>query len=699
MDSLNLSLSDSEDEDEVLHENLLRIANGTDDSDLDSSNTPTEALDETEQGQGSANPNDEPIIISDESDTEEDSAVIATVSLNHIIFSAFLGMAMRVNLKKLTKREIDIHCKNYEEAEASNDRKEDCIDNRSSISNMWSIPSTPRKAPKRTESRSRLSSSKKKMSVVKKRTGGRERSMFDIGSPSAPAAALRNDSKEVEEEDPIFFGSPKKRTDPVVKTPTATPNKMKVKQPTVVIRHTKQRAATLRDLSQEYLREEVEELTTRRETMGMEKDHDSGTDLSPPFSKSQSDIFSSQLEASQPGPALMLGRLVNENISSDEEEPYPSLVMDVSRDLFSQSQSQEDVNANNPQQEEEEEEYHCLLCDETFKEETDHEQHVKVCMSRRPAPSLPPSSSKVKRPRSPSPSPPSRAPGASAAPMMTSAAPLMASAAPLAPRSPPCASNLLAPSVKPKLAKIPKLKGTSEELKAGRLLPSAAKENEVKRILDKIGRFDNWVQNCWEKAATSKKAAPALEDELERNDILNANVEVAEEIRKLGCDSDTQLLEYFRKKHKNKEKSDPNKNLTCISWRPPGLLEDAVSSQKGRDDMRMNDSEKVSFEDWKRELTFKIARNVVDKKGLEADEKGIKELALYFAHVKKAQDETESFWAAYLTSREVPRSVVDVALEIEAHVSSYESIYEGSDNFSCHLCGSKADPKPHRFNF
>lgn len=69
-------------------------------------------------------------------------------------------------------------------------------------------------------------------------------------------------------------------------------------------------------------------------------------------------------------------------------------------------------------------------------------------------------------------------------------------------------------------------------------------------------------------------------------------MEVAEEIRKLGCSSDTQLLEYFRKKHKNKEKSDPNKNLTCISWRPPGLLED-VSSEKGKDDIHMNDFEKV----------------------------------------------------------------------------------------------------------
>ena len=189
---------------------------------------------------------------------------------------------------------------------------------------------------------------------------------------------------------------------------------------------------------QEHLRE-VEEETKRKKTVGMEKDHDSEIDLSPHISKSQSDIFSSQLEASQPGPALMMGKLVNENLSGDEEEPSPSLVMDVSRDLFSQSQSQEDVNANNPQQkEEEEEEYHCLLCDETFKEKTDHTKHVKICMSRRPAPSLPPSSSKVKRPRSPS--PPSRA-------------------TVLVPRSPPRASNLLPPSVhKPKLAKIPKLK-------------------------------------------------------------------------------------------------------------------------------------------------------------------------------------------------------------------------------------------------
>ena len=86
MDSFNLSLSEEEDED--LQENLLRIANGTDNSDLDSSNTPTEALDETEQGQGRANPNTEPIIISDESDADdsdndegEDTDISATIPL------------------------------------------------------------------------------------------------------------------------------------------------------------------------------------------------------------------------------------------------------------------------------------------------------------------------------------------------------------------------------------------------------------------------------------------------------------------------------------------------------------------------------------------------------------------------------------------------------------------------------------------
>ena len=82
MDSFTLSLSEEEDED--LQDNLLRIANGTDDSDLDSSNTPTEPLDETEQGQGSANLGNEPIIISDESDSEEDSSVLATISLKKV---------------------------------------------------------------------------------------------------------------------------------------------------------------------------------------------------------------------------------------------------------------------------------------------------------------------------------------------------------------------------------------------------------------------------------------------------------------------------------------------------------------------------------------------------------------------------------------------------------------------------------------
>ena len=74
----------------------------------------------------------------------------------------------------------------------------------------------------------------------------------------------------------------------------------------------------------------------------------------------------------------------------------------------------------------------------------------------------------------------------------------------------------------------------------------------------------------------------------------------ADEIRKLGYCSDMDLLEYFRKKHKNKEKSDPNKNLSCISWRPP--VEDVAFSEKGdedqvlnRDDLHMNDSEKVKI--------------------------------------------------------------------------------------------------------
>ena len=76
----------------------------------------------------------------------------------------------------------------------------------------------------------------------------------------------------------------------------------------------------------------------------------------------------------------------------------------------------------------------------------------------------------------------------------------------------------------------------------------------------------------------------------------------AEEIRKLGCSSDRDLMEYFRKKHRNLEKSDPNKNLTCFSWRPP--VEGVASSDKRDDneeqmlntnDIQMNDYEKVGL--------------------------------------------------------------------------------------------------------
>ena len=96
------------------------------------------------------------------------------------------------------------------------------------------------------------------------------------------------------------------------------------------------------------------------------------------------------------------------------------------------------------------------------------------------------------------------------------------------------------------------------------------------------------------------QVAHALEDELERNDVLNSNVQEAEELRKIACSSDIDLLEYFRKKHKNNEKSDPNKNLSCFSWRSP--VEEVASRDKGYedegqvlngDDIHMNDAEKV----------------------------------------------------------------------------------------------------------
>ena len=393
--------------------------------------------------------------------------------------------AVKVNIEKLSRRKIDFYCKNYEADDDSEDRMEG-VNGQSSRMVSPTPPETPRKSSssRKSESKSRLSSSKKKMSAVKKRAEGRaKRSMFDVDSDPcpSPSPAKRRNSKE-EEADLMSFGSPTpKPRESVVNTPT----QYKLKQPKVIIRHTKQFAKVLRNLSQEYRREEVEEETVEGDKSSL--DHDLRMDLPPPISKSQSDIFSSQtltttvMEAPSQDPS-MLGRLINENLSSDEDEGAnpefdheksegPSLIMDISRDLFSQSQEDgPDVNANPPPHfstlclspapsslpikchetnklhiDDDEEDYQCFFCDKTFAEKIDHEDHLKAC---RPGSFLSPASPQQKRPRSPSPPP------LSPVPVKT------------VPRSPPPRSaptildSLFFPTTVPmsKLPKIPKLK-------------------------------------------------------------------------------------------------------------------------------------------------------------------------------------------------------------------------------------------------
>ena len=273
--------------------------------------------------------------------------------------------AVKVNIKKLTRREIDFHCKTYDDEDVRDNRTEDA--NRHSHSHMKSLSpsSTPRKTPKKTEFRVRLSSTKNKTSAVKKRSVEEraKRSIFDVDSDfcPSPAAARGQKPKEVEDEDTeandlMSFGTPKK---------------WKLKNCRVPIRHKSIRfAKVLRNLSQEYLQEEAEEKTAGKKAMEMEmvrssQAHDSGSDLPlpPSLTKSQSEMFSSSevSPAAEPSPeegsGSVLGKLVNENLSSDEdvdknpdiENPeVPSLNTDTSWDLFSQSQKDEaDGNANN----------------------------------------------------------------------------------------------------------------------------------------------------------------------------------------------------------------------------------------------------------------------------------------------------------------------------------------------------------------
>ena len=101
-DSLHISFSEDDDlQDSPAVDTLVRIANGQDtDSDLDESNTPTEAYEEQmEQDQG-------PIIISDDSDMECEEeegymgSVLATVSLKRKRGSVELNAFVSVGIIK-----------------------------------------------------------------------------------------------------------------------------------------------------------------------------------------------------------------------------------------------------------------------------------------------------------------------------------------------------------------------------------------------------------------------------------------------------------------------------------------------------------------------------------------------------------------------------------------------------------------------
>ena len=92
---------------------------------------------------------------------------------------------------------------------------------------------------------------------------------------------------------------------------------------------------------------------------------------------------------------------------------------------------------------------------------------------------------------------------------------------------------------------------------------------------------------------SSLQAAPVLDDEMERNNLL----QVQDELRKLGTDRERR--DYFHKKHSNSRRADPAENLSSFSWRSP--VEEGAALKKGkknvainRDDILRNDSKTVN---------------------------------------------------------------------------------------------------------
>merc|ERR1712029_1176984 len=116
----------------------------------------------------------------------------------------------------------------------------------------------------------------------------------------------------------------------------------------------------------------------------------------------------------------------------------------------------------------------------------------------------------------------------------------------------------------PKFGRIPKLKGSAEELRSNRHVPVSAKMNQRTKILELLRRIEEFkpiIQNIVDTSTKEKRGAPELAADTDIDEIGDLNDEGWKELKSLKEESE--IVNYFKKRFNNRLSSNP---LINLSW-------------------------------------------------------------------------------------------------------------------------------------
>ena len=219
---------------------------------------------------------------------------------------------------------------------------------------------------------------------------------------------------------------------------------------------------------------------------------------------------------------------------------------------------------------------------------------------------------------------------------------------------------------KAKEFKIPKMRGTKEELREQRSVPRSVQQkhkDEVRKMMKRVMDLDSWVNDRRIEAATSnQKKSHKLDDDDDKADLDDEGWRSFKTLQ-----TDKERLEYFREQFGNQVSSDPTVNLSHQGWKlkcknnSAGDYETAATERRNDFLRKVRSNQNhpcgkkcvegcVDFDKWSFNVKEKAVDLFVESGGIytKPTDDSVKKFALYAqGHISDGHRENQDFWGFY----------------------------------------------------